>query len=295
MRRERPATAIRLAVPAALVSLVATVGAATGGTPPPCAPQGWGLEQRVVPTARQRPSEVALTAGWLTGTESRRACLLRTTIRVSVAGSGGAAISADWKVDAVLRPWSGVVHTWVWKNWCDTGSPDEATVAFSAPGGKSLQQSVHSPPTCVDAAAPTTVTGLGTGTKHVTRPGGRMPPHVLPAHTPSPFAAAVLKPKNAWLVSDGYTLVAVYAGSPGEDASLGRFGIVRQNLIFGIQYPPDIVDAGRIGAVRITSAPRGRSRESSAQHSLLHFVSADGTRGVLELTGDRVRFVTRGH
>ena len=100
----------------------------------------------------------------------------------------------------------------------------------------------------------------------------------------------MIKVKNAWLVSDGYTLVAVYAGSSGDDPSIGRFAIVRQNDIFGVQYnPPDIVDVGRIGAVKITRAPQGRSRETSAQRGQLSFVSKNGTRGVLELTGDRVR------
>jgi hypothetical protein len=105
---------------------------------------------------------------------------------------------------------------------------------------------------------------------------------------------ALINPKNAWLASDGYTLVAVYAGSPGADPSIGRFAVIRQSAIFGLQYePPDIVDAGKIGAVKITRAPRGRSRETTAQYGHLAFVSANGTRGVLDLTGDRVRFTAR--
>ena len=100
--------------------------------------------------------------------------------------------------------------------------------------------------------------------------------------------------RNAWLAGDGYTLVAVYAGSPGADPSIGRFAVIRQNEIFGLQYePPDIVDAGKIGAVEITRAPRGRSRETTAQYGRLAFVSANGTRGVFDLTGDRVRITAR--
>jgi hypothetical protein len=105
----------------------------------------------------------------------------------------------------------------------------------------------------------------------------------------------LVNPKNGWLVSDGYTLVAVYAGSPGEDPSLGRFGIVHQNLIFGTQYvPDDFVDVGKVGAIKITRAPRGRSRETSAQTGRIFFVSANGTKGFLDLRTDRVRVTHRG-
>jgi hypothetical protein len=104
----------------------------------------------------------------------------------------------------------------------------------------------------------------------------------------------VLAVKNGWLVSDGYTLVAVYAGSPGIDPSIGRFGIIRQSAIFGVQYyPPELVDVGRVGALKITRAPRGRSRETTAQYGRLTFISANGTKGVIELTGDHVRITSR--
>ena len=137
------------------------------------------------------------------------------------------------------------------------------------------------------------VTSLGTGTKYV-RPWNRIPPHILPKGVPSPLHYALINVKNAWLVSDGYTLVAVYAGSPGGEASIGRFAIIRQNLIFGIQYErPDFVDVRNAGALRITGAPRGAASETTAQHGQLVFGSARGTRGVLELAGDHVRITRR--
>jgi hypothetical protein len=128
----------------------------------------------------------------------------------------------------------------------------------------------------------------------VQRPGERIPPHILPKGVPSPLHWALIKVKNAWLVSDAYTLVAVYAGSPGNDPSTGRFAIIRQNLIFGIQYePPDLVDVAKGGALKITTTPRGATHETSAQHGQLVFVSARGTKGVIELTGDHVRLARR--
>jgi hypothetical protein len=148
----------------------------------------------------------------------------------------------------------------------------------------------------VTAGAASTVTDLGTGTKYVQRPGDRLPPHILPKRAPPPLHEALIKVKNAWVVSDGYTLVAVYAGTAGNNHRNGRFAIIRQNAIFGVQYePPDLIDVRRAGALKITSAPRGASRETSAQRGKLAFVSANGTRGVLELTGDHVRVTARGH
>src|SRR6266498_654524 len=66
-------------------------------------------------------------------------------------------------------------------------------------------------------------------------PPDRIPAHMLPADTPVPISPQVLQPDNGWLVSDGATLVAVYAGAAAGDPSSGRFVIVRQNLAAGRQ------------------------------------------------------------
>jgi hypothetical protein len=245
----------------------------------------------VRPTAHGQQA-VKLTAGWLTAKENRRSCLLRTAIRLTIAGSGGVVASANWSVNSARRPWSGIVHTWVWRNWCEA-SQGEATVEFSVPSGRTVTQRVSDPPACVSPDAPSTVVDLGTGTNFV-KHSTRIAPHILPKGVPPPVHYALINPKNAWIVSDGYTLVAVYAGSPGEEPAIGRLAIVRQNEIFGVQYaPPDLVDVGRVGAVKITRSPRGRSRETTAQRGRLAFVAADGTKGVLELAGDHVRITAR--
>ena len=236
---------------------------------------------------------VLITAGWVAGTEKRRSCVVHTTIGLRIAGPGHVTLTRRWQVDAVLEPWGSIVHTWTWRNWCDD-NPGEAHVRVSVPQGRTIRQFIEYPPTCVSAGARSTLAVRGTGTKYVQRTGSRIPPHILPASVPPPLHPEIVRVKNAWLVSDGYTLVAVYAGSPGNNPAIGRFAFVRQNLIFGVQYnPPDTVNVGRVGPIRITRAPHGRSRETSAQHGQLEFVAADGTTGVLDLTNDRVRITSR--
>jgi hypothetical protein len=298
MRRERSAVPARLILFVALASSLYAVGLpalergiAGNVALRHCSPEGYGLTPHYGPTGQDKPA-VRLTLGWLTAKEKRRACLLRGTIRLTIAGSSGVAVSSDWHVNSVRRPYSGILHTWIWRNWCNTGT---ATVQFTDPNGATTGRSIADAPTCVSPDAPSTVADLGTGTKHVHRGSAPIPPHILPKGSPPPIHWALINPKNGWLVSDGYTLVAVYAGSPGEDRSLGRFAIVHQNLILGVQYvPDDLVDVGKVGAIRITHAPRGRSRERSAQTGRIHFISKNGTTGFLDLRTDRVRITHRG-
>jgi threonine dehydrogenase-like Zn-dependent dehydrogenase len=69
--------------------------------------------------------------------------------------------------------------------------------------------------------------------------------------------------RNGWLTSDGRTLVAVYAGSAGDDPAVGRLVIVRQNLVSGSQTVR-IVGTGTTGALAIAAAPLGRPAETAA-------------------------------
>jgi hypothetical protein len=204
--------------------------------------------------------------------------------------------AAQWHLRKVLDPWSEVVHTWVWKNWCPTAGQGSGSlsVELTAAGQQKVQR-VTSPPTCADPGSPSTIVGRGTGTKYVRRPGDRIPPHILPNGTPPPLSPTLIRVKNGWLVSDGYTLVAVYAGIAGNDSSKGRFAVVRQNEIFGIQYgQPDLVDLGKIRAVKISGGPTGKAQETSAQHGVLRFSAADGTTGIFSLVGDRARLKRSG-
>jgi len=115
----------------------------------------------------------------------------------------------------------------------------------------------------------------------------RIPAHMLPSDVPVPVSPEVIRPTSAWLVSDGTTLVAVYAGAAGNDAAVGRFVIVRQNLVAGVQRL-QTVGAGRTGALSIVDAPSGAAVETSAQHGDLGFRGANGARGLLHLEGGTV-------
>jgi hypothetical protein len=118
-------------------------------------------------------------------------------------------------------------------------------------------------------------------------------PHSIPARmlgsdVPVPVAASVLRARNGWLVSDGRTLVAVYAGAAGDDAGIGRLVIVRQDLVAGKQTV-SVVDAGPTGALMITAAPLGTAAETSAQRGSLGLRTAGGRSLRLDLSMDKVR------
>jgi hypothetical protein len=120
-----------------------------------------------------------------------------------------------------------------------------------------------------------------------------IPAHMLPAGTPVPVAPAILQVTNDWIDSDGYTLVAVYAGfagsatSPDANASVGRVVIVRQDLAKGTQSSTT-VDAANTGALTITGAPEGASVEKSALTGDIELSSADGKSFVLHLATDTI-------
>jgi len=105
-------------------------------------------------------------------------------------------------------------------------------------------------------------------------------PHPIPARmlgpgVPVPVPPSILRERNGWLVSDGRTLVAVYAGAAGNDPSVGRLVIVRQDLVAGRQTVRTL-DAGPIGALAIAAAPLGGSVETSAQRGSIQVRAARG-------------------
>jgi hypothetical protein len=113
-----------------------------------------------------------------------------------------------------------------------------------------------------------------------------IPAHMLDADVPVPISPQVLEPANAWLVSNGATLVAVYAGADPRDPTNGRFVIVRQNLVAGVQTQK-VVDVPGAGALAITDAPSGAAVVTSAQRGRLVFHGSAGKAGVLDLATDR--------
>jgi hypothetical protein len=114
-----------------------------------------------------------------------------------------------------------------------------------------------------------------------------IPARMLGSEVPVPVAPSILRARNGWLVSDGRTLVAVYAGASGSDPSYGRVVIVRQDLAAGKQTIR-IVDTGPTGAVAISAAPLGASVETSAQTGAVRLETAGGRALVLDLGDDTV-------
>ena len=105
-----------------------------------------------------------------------------------------------------------------------------------------------------------------------------VPARMLGSDVPVPIPPSVLRERNGWLVSDGRTLVAVYAGAAGNNPSVGRLVIVRQDLVAGRQTVHTL-DAGLTGALTITAAPLGRAVETSAQTGSIR-VQAAGRRAL---------------
>lgn len=111
-----------------------------------------------------------------------------------------------------------------------------------------------------------------------------IPAKILDSDVPVPVPAAVVNETNGWLVSDGYNLVAVYAGSKADDPTQGRVVIVRQDLSAGKQTV-QIVDAGSTGPLTVATgaAPTGAAVETSAQSGTLTLTTSHGTRLKLDI------------
>jgi hypothetical protein len=102
-----------------------------------------------------------------------------------------------------------------------------------------------------------------------------IPARMLGPAVPVPISPSLLRVRNGWLVSDGKTLVAVYAGAAGDDPSVGRVVVVRQDFVVGRQTVRTL-DAGPTGALSITAAPLGSSVETSAQTGSIGLGTAGG-------------------
>jgi hypothetical protein len=111
---------------------------------------------------------------------------------------------------------------------------------------------------------------------------------MLGPHVPVPISPSLLRVRSGWLVSDGRTLVAVYAGAAGNDPTVGRLVIVRQDLVAGRQTVRTL-DAGSTGTLTITAAPLGSSVETSAQAGSIRLRTAGGRALRLDLGTGRVR------
>jgi len=115
-----------------------------------------------------------------------------------------------------------------------------------------------------------------------------IPARILDANVPVPIPASVLTETNGWLVSNGYNLVAVYAGAAADDPTQGRVAIVRQDLRAGTQTV-QIVDAGATGALMIApDAPAGAAVETTALTAGLKLGTSHGTTVKLNLATNAI-------
>lgn len=108
---------------------------------------------------------------------------------------------------------------------------------------------------------------------------------LLPEGTPPPVGPEVIEVSNAWEVSNGSSLVAVYAGSAGNEPSSGRFVIIRQSFPAGTQSIKTVTVPGS-GALTISKAPTGSASETTAQTGRLEYNSTSGSSGILDLGTD---------
>jgi hypothetical protein len=274
-----------LATGVALLLVSALRGAsATATILPRCTNDDWSLETMYW---RSR-GEIVIAVGITTGEINQ--CVLSGTVKVVVDDSKGKAIAAvrknprRWRISSVLVPWDDVVHVWAWRNWC---RPRHPFFLGASLGGQHRVSSIVGKPLCRDRHVRSSLVDSGSGTASLPFTGDRIPAHVLSSDIPPPISPSLLRNPTGWLVSDGRTLVAVYAGEAGEDPSIGRFVIIRQNLVFGMQ-DRRWIDAGRIGALQITNAPEGTEVETSAQRGDIEFSSTSGATGVFHLSDDTI-------
>jgi hypothetical protein len=115
-----------------------------------------------------------------------------------------------------------------------------------------------------------------------------IPAGILGANVPVPIPSSIITETNGWLASNGYTLVAVYAGSRGDDPTQGRVVIVRQDLRASKQTV-QIVDAGPTGPLTIAAgAPTGTAVETSAQTGSLMLSTSQGGTVKLDLASNTI-------
>jgi hypothetical protein len=115
-----------------------------------------------------------------------------------------------------------------------------------------------------------------------------IPARILDPNVPVPIPSSVITETNGWLVSNGYNLVAVYAGSAADDPTQGRVVIVRQDLR-ATKQTVRIVDAGATGPLTIAAgAPTGAAVETSALTGAIRLNTSGGTTMKLDLSTNTV-------
>jgi hypothetical protein len=116
------------------------------------------------------------------------------------------------------------------------------------------------------------------------KPRGPRPHVAFGAQVQPPGASgALLAYTNGWVATAGTRTVAVYAGSQAQDHGNGLLVIVRET--HGAPRQKDIVLEGS-GSLTLLRPARPVT-ESAAFGATVHFVTANGATGTLDLATDR--------
>jgi len=257
--------------------LVASATGASGGAVRACRLSDYGLHVSSAKVRKGVAVDVAVAS------VAVPTCRVTTTIRVSV-GRASATLGTRWALSRPVPFWAPIAHRWLFTSWCGPRRGIRATATAAA---DHAFVKLRSPPPCRGGRTRFTDAGATS-----VRPCcDVIPAHFLTPDTPVPISPSRLRVRNDWLVSNGTTLVAVYAGEAGNDPSVGSFAIVRQNVVFGYQTET-YIDVPGVGAAAITSAPTGRAVATSAQHADLGFSTKSGAHGIFHLATDRAELLS---
>jgi hypothetical protein len=122
------------------------------------------------------------------------------------------------------------------------------------------------------------IAGKGSG-----RGGAQRPRVIFGANVSTPSVSAI-NDVNGWVASDGTDSVGVYAGSQKTAAHNGMFVIVR---ISGTREHNKALVTRGTGSLTLLR-PAAPDSESAAAAATLHFITANGATGTLDLASDRV-------
>lgn len=265
--------AVALMVPAAV--LLASAGAAGGGEGTrACGPPDYAVRMLV----HEAHGGVALDV--VVGGAAVPACELLDRVRLTVRRRAFV-VTASWRPNRRVEFWAPLSRRWVLRRWCGPRRGILVTVASPAGGDRTK---LGAAPPCRRGR---TLVDVGARAVKPVR-AGRIPAHMLPPGTPPPISGARMTTNNGWLVSNGVTLLAVYAGANADDARVGTLGIIRQNLVLGFQTET-FVDVPDAGSIRLTDVPTGAAVETSAQHADVAFANAV-SGGTLHLASDTVDY-----
>jgi hypothetical protein len=97
-------------------------------------------------------------------------------------------------------------------------------------------------------------------------------------------SSAILRYTNGWVASSGLKLIGVYAGAQSSHPANGLVVIAR---VSGAQQHLQSIVLHETGTVLLLK-PSPPADEDAAAHATLHFVTADGATGTLNVSTGKV-------